>query len=190
MKKILVLVAALLLSGCGQDTGAMPLRRGATWQYQSQVGLTSSVVDVSVSGEVPVGKFSGFELTSSHCPARLAWGQGVLWASQLGGTTFEPPIPILAPIGSKLAWAGTMRLAGIAKKSKASLTVTETDEKVGSQERKARQSVLSLEAGPERTEVTTWFVVGVGIVRQEQRAGEMLTNRLVYLSGPEQAIPS
>lgn len=184
MRLLVGLLVVLSLTACRQQTGWMPLTPGAHWEYESQVGLVRSVIDVQVAGQGPVGKHAGYKLESSYQPARLAWGDGALWASELGGTGFSPPVPLLTGAGSTTEWKGIVSSAGKQVSSTAKLTVADTKEKVGSKERPARQSVLLVQFGKRTVEVTTWFVEGLGIVRQEQRADGLLKSRLVYVTGP------
>lgn len=164
----------------------MPLSSDSKWTYQAEPGLQSEVLDMVVLGRVPVGDANGYRLNSGWGETHLAWSANTLISAQLGGTRYDPPIPLLANLAptQRLPWEGNIILAGKRIKAKGYVTTTVTESRVGSLDLPSTQSTLVLELEKSHIEVLTWFVRDIGIVRQEQRKNNLLVNRLSYLSGP------
>ncbi len=177
----------LPLVGCGNaQQKLMPLDAKAVWTYQAEPGLQSETVDIKVSGQVPVLDVNGYQLTSTWGNSRLAWKGDILLASELGGTRYQPPIPLLQtiPKAGKAEWKGTISVADKSIHATATLELKDTEARIGSRDLPSTESVLTLKAGPDTHEILTWFVADYGIARQEQRKNGLLINRLTYLSGP------
>ncbi len=186
MRNWAILLVIFATAGCAPTAGNyLPMAVGDTWSYQSRTGLNSSVVDLRVARKLPVGSGPGFELVCQAGASRLAWRGDTLVASQLAGTFYSPPVPVFVPAGkTPVAWEGTVTQMGKSTQAKGAASVADSEAKAGSKTVPAKQVTLTIESGGTQTEVTTWFVNGLGIVRQEQRINGLLVNRLTYLSGP------
>lgn len=164
----------------------MPLEKGGVWTYQAEPGLQSETVDIRVQNQVPVQDVLGYRLVSSWGNSRLAWKGDTLLASELGGTRYDPPIPLIQtlPKAGKGEWKGQIIVGDKTVPATATLEIKSTKTRLGSREMDATQSTLTLKVGEDTHEVLTWFVPNYGIARQEQRKNNLLTNRLTYLTGP------
>lgn len=164
----------------------MPLSEEAIWTYQAEPGLQNETVDLKVSGLVPIGSNEGYELKSGWGSSKLVWNGDQLFAAQLGGTEYNPPLPLLAKLRpeDEIKWTGEVTVAGISKPATASLKTKENEARIGSRTMTATESDITLTVGEDTHEIQTWFVENYGIARQEQRKNGLLINRLTYLSGP------
>ena len=180
-------VFGLAAVGCVGDAHSwMPLEEGNIWHMKVSSGLLTGFVEVKVNREAQVGPYSGWELVSRMGASRLAWSEGTLYASELSGTRYSPPIPLLAELGENqsVRWKGTVTTGSIQVNGAATLVVKQTKEKVGVRSHPAREATVTLAIGDSRHEIQTSFVRGVGIVRQEHRVDGALENRISYSSGP------
>lgn len=187
MKQTLWITLLLFLAGCSsRENSLMPLKVGQTWTYEIKPGFQSDAIEVKVSRALSVGPCQGYELTSGYGSTRLGWDGDTLLASQLGGTVYDPPVPLLSPLGPEetKTWRGNVVLAGKTREGIARLSRKDVKTKVGTFDRDAVESILNLEVDGQKHEILTWFVKNLGIVRQEQRRDGILVNRVSYLSGP------
>ncbi len=187
MKQILLIAPIIVLAGCANRMESyMPIQKDSKWSYQAEPGLQNEVLDLEVIGRVPVGDSNGWRLNSGWGETHLAWQDNSLISSLLGGTRYDPPLPILSNLAAtqRKEWKGDIILAGKRIQANGYITTSITDTRVGSLELPSIQSTLKLNLGKDEQEILTWFVQDYGIVRQEQRKNGLLVNRISYLSGP------
>ncbi|MCX7800015.1 MAG: hypothetical protein N2109_06680 [Fimbriimonadales bacterium] len=185
-----VLGLVLALAGCGGPAEMWPLEVGRTWTYSVDTGLTTFVARVRVERRVPVGRALGYELRGSMGTSRLAWDGDELVASMLPQTRFNPPIR-LAVAGARgdarnpfrAVWRGNVEWFGKARAGVATLEQRPDRARIGSAEVPATLSVVRLTTENRTVELSSWFVDGIGLVRQEQRTDGILDVRLEYLRG-------
>jgi hypothetical protein len=83
--------------GCvAASTDYMPLSPGAKWSYQIEEAGTL-YTSYEVKGQAYVGREKGWRIVSDLGESRMAWWNGMLRASMLSGTVFDPPLPLLVP---------------------------------------------------------------------------------------------
>ena len=162
----------------------MPLEKGNVWTYEVRIDTTPHVVTLTIDEESPVGSHSGWLLESEMGNSRMAWAGDQLLAAELAGTTYWPPVPLLAP--DKTSWKGVVGTSTTKVAATASLSRSEEDLEVGGRKFRTTKCVLDFNAGQDRIQLTTWFFPDRGIMRQEQRSGPALTrDRFVEcVSGP------
>lgn len=169
-----------MAAGCGPAADAwFPLRPGVELSYRLERGA-EQVVDVwKVSVGTSVAGRPGYLVESPAGPSRLGWRGGVLYASMLAGTQYEPPLPVA--LEGVRSWRGTVTAGG------ASFACEATVEGKRSTARDPERSVPVLHvrtelrwAGKERT-VESSYGQGVGLVFQSQRTGGKLDYTLRLL---------
>jgi hypothetical protein len=160
----------------------MPLGAGHAWTYQVQGNFDEYVDDLRTVAPTVVGPVRGWELAGKMGTCKLAWSGATLLASELAGRTFEPPIPVFSSLPR--SWAGHTTVGGKRITATATLAGQKGVEKFADRNAQAWKSTLTLDCGGQATQVVSWFVAGVGIVRQEQRTGGHRDLSLEYLSGP------
>ena len=164
----------------------MPLAVGHVWTYDVHGRRLGQVVQVRVNRRIAVDDVSGYELTGPLGTARLAWHGPRLVAETLCGTTYDPPVPLLdarlpqAP----LLWNGTVAAPASVSEANATLTQVATDTIFASRKTAAVETVLKLQAGRRRIELDSWFVDGVGLVKQEERTDDEEAVRMSMTGGP------
>jgi hypothetical protein len=169
----------------------MPMRTGAKWSYAVSTPRRDATPDVRIRRPIAVGDASGFELDGPQGLSRLAWSHGRLIASQLGNTTFDPPIPLLDPAQpAELTWHG--RTSGAFPTAEASATLRhETSATLLAGVRQpAIKTTLEFKLSGHRVDLLTWWVRGIGIAEQTQRTDGVQDVALSWLSGPSQSGPS
>lgn len=180
---VLGILAVLVACSCSNRLQSyFPVTSSSVWKYTVQGEFDTFPDTVKTVGRVPVGQVEGFELVGGMGVSRLAWQGDTLLASELAGQRFHPPIPLLAP--TALDWTGTWESGGKAKPANAKFSWKPTETTVSGRKTKALESVLKFVANGRTTVLTTWFVEGIGIYRQEQRTDDRRDRRLDYLSGP------
>ena len=139
-----------------------------------------------VSRRVAVDDVAGYELTGPLGTARLAWHGPRLVAETLCGTTYDPPIPLLDARlpQTPVVWSGTVMAPSTASDAKATLIHVATDTMFASRKTEAVETVLKLQAGRQLIELDSWFVDGVGLVKQEERTNDVETVRMSMTGGP------
>lgn len=175
----------------------MPLSPDTQWTYEVRSGLYATVQEFTITEEIAVGERRGFRLDSPSGESRLSWDGNQLVASVLGGAQFNPPLPLLdtgqipgstsAPSIIAAQWQGTVRRQGQEVSGRASLEQARTREQLAGQPYDTVESTVTIQGeGFEPVEIRTWFVRGLGILRQQQRSGdsEQLDRSLQYLTGP------
>jgi len=164
----------------------MPLAVGHVWTYEVHGRRLGQVVEMRVSRRIAVDDVSGYELTGPLGTARLAWNGPRLMAETLCGTTYDPPIPLLdARLPQKpLVWSGVVMAPAAVSEAGATLTHLATDIMFASRKDAAVETILKLQAGRRRIELDSWFVDGVGLVKQEERTDDVETVRMSMTGGP------
>lgn len=175
------------LFGCNRDFAVLELKPGNVWTYEVTSGLVTRMVEMSVGDAAPVGRIQGYRVVSDLGDSTIAWQGDTLMARQLGGTRFDPPIPLARSRANSKAvpWRGSVLRGGkLIKDCRATLTAELVKEKDSGSEVMRVLSTLTLHStGPDQT-VSTWMGRGPGIVRQEHRQGGVLLLRMRYVSGP------
>jgi hypothetical protein len=164
----------------------MPLAVGHAWTYEVYGRRLGQVVQMKVSRQLAVDGVSGYELTGPLGTARLAWHGPRLVAETLGGTHYDPPIPLLDARQPKspIEWTGTVVAPATTCGATALLTHKSAEIQFASRTTPAVETVLELHAGKHRIELDSWFVDGVGLVKQQERTDEVETARLSMTGGP------
>ena len=181
----ILVVIALSALGCASGGKEFPLSVGRTWSYMVDSGFgTTRVEEVKVQRSVPVDGVNGFELGGTMGQSRLAWKDGVLEAAQLPNATFNPPVPLV--IGGKdkarTEWKGMIGAMGRGTAATGTL-VQEPDKAVFSGKTvSTTKTTLTILAGPQKTELITWFQRGVGPIAQEQRTNNLLVVKFEQIS--------
>lgn len=180
----LAAIGCICLIGCTKpDTSWLPLEGGESWTYRWTDGLTSDVIILDTNGEVPVGKVRGRKLNSPRGDSILAWDKGLLLAARLGQSEYSPPLPIFITEGP-IPWTGTITTAGKSVKGQASISREATEEEIDGKTYKSIEVSIDLSVPSGKHEITTSYVSGLGIVRQEHQEDGYLVSRIVYVSGP------
>ena len=164
----------LVLWGCGGDLhDYMPLNEHSQWEYIVRLDTDEVPVTWKVAGRAPVGAIEGWEIASDMGTSRLGWKGDDLLASELAGTVYSPPVPLLAD--GPRSWKGVVTTAGQKTAGSATLVRSAESLDVGGKSYESIKTVLTLDCGGETVQLTTWFFSGLGILRQEQRRGPALT---------------
>jgi len=164
----------------------MPLATGRTWTYEVSDLRLSQVVPMRVARKVSVDDVPGYELTGPLGTARLAWHGPRLVAETLGSTTYAPPIPLLdarIPPGDVL-WSGFVMADGAVNDGHATLTHKTAETPFASHKVPAVETILDLRVGKRRIELDSWFVDGVGLIKQEEHVDDVETVRISMTTGP------
>ncbi len=164
----------------------MPLEKGATWNYSVRAGFVAAVHPVKAARRIAVGEAPGWELQSPMGNSRLAWSGRRLIADQLAGVRYSPPLPLFDPSSRKkdTKWGGFVFVGGKPVEATATISLRQDRFRVGGRDYNTELSEIKLKVGTRSIENLTWFVEGIGIVKQEQRTGPILDRALDYLSGP------
>lgn len=188
MKLRALLPLALLAAGCGDSVQSwQPLDVGSDWTYQIRAGLLTSVDHIRVQRAMPVAGVSGVSLTTPGGETRLAWKDGVLFADMLGGTRYSPPLPLCSPrLEEKkvISWRGILTVGHRSFGGEAELRQSPDAYLLASKRTDALRCDLTIEVNRQVTEVGTWFVRGIGMVRQEERTRDQLVRAIEYVAGP------
>lgn len=177
----------LCLTSCSPpSTELMPLRVGEQWGFIVQSARQSIVANIKVTREAAVGGVPGFELAGPSGISRMAWKNGQLIASELSGTRYSPPIVLCASDIPKkaISWQGTLSTPLHDYPASASNKLDLDQTSIGGQTFKAVRSVLVIQfQGSSEIELKTWYVKGMGIIRQEQRTNGQQVLSMERLSG-------
>ena len=176
---------ALLVFGCGGgEDRYLELHKGAKWTYVVSMDGDEVIQEITVRGRAPVGEYSGWLVDSAMGQSRLAWDGGTLYAAELAGTTYSPPIPLFA--NKPTTWSGVVSTSKSSTKGSADLSRKNENLVQGGKTYATAKTTLTLKTGKDTVELTTWFYQDLGILRQEQRSGAgMLRNRRIdFISGP------
>lgn len=176
---------SLLLIACGcapSEQKYLPLAVGNRWSYSVKSDFDTTVDDVVVVGRVPVGKVEGYRMQGNLGTSEMAWDGSTLLASELAGQRFSPPLPLLT--SSSVTWKGFIETAGRRIPAKAKIVSTKVKERFANRDYDTRQTEITFSSVGPNLHLTTWFVEGIGILKQEQRTGIKRDRRIEYLSGP------
>ncbi|RYG35130.1 hypothetical protein EON81_13635 [bacterium] len=169
----------LLLVGCSRTERLMPLEEGRSWTYSIRAGFEVAVEQVKVVRPISVAGAAGMELVGPLGISRMAWKDGVLYASQSAGARFTPALPIFVPPGRTVTYHGRMETArGRVPTSGTIKSVEGQTVNLGAREFSTTRTTVVLKAGEDGIELITWFAAGVGIVQQEQRTNNVLDLQL------------
>ena len=183
--RLLALCPILLLLGCGSSTqDYFPLAEGNVWNYVVSLDGDVAYQELKVVGRTAVGPHRGWLLESDMGDSRLAWDGEMLLAAEMAGVRYSPPIPIYAPDGER--WSGVVRTAGARHKATASIATSKENVDVAGRTHQTVKCVLTLDSADGQIQLTTWFFEGLGILKQEQRSGPLLTRnrRIDFVIGP------
>lgn len=179
-------VSVLCLLGCSNGQDWMPMQTGTQWTYAVRTPYVQYIEDVTLSEPVAVGHAQGITLKSRFGVSRLGWNSGALVLSGTNGTQFEPPIPLLIGSGGKASreWKGAV--STVEKTTRATAVITQEPDEVTANGREFRavRSTVKVAIPGQEIEILSWFVRGIGCVRQEQRTGGKLEMRMEWMSGP------
>lgn len=183
-----ICLAGLSLGCGGGQTAYMPLGDGAKWTYEASHSLRTSTITMKASADATVNGDPGFTLRSEMGQSVIGWSGGILYARELSGWRFDPPLPLLAPAKGKseeaFSWNGQAYWQG--RKMESSCTASQTQETIraAGQRFSCLASIITLKAGLEEAEIITHFSSGRGIIRHQLRRRNDLELSLEYVSGP------
>lgn len=182
------ILAAWVALGCGRGGEALfPLDTGNQWLYNARYGSVTAVETIKVSGTTPVDGQNATVLEGPLGRSVLFWNGDALYASQLPGTRFEPPLPLATALeanGPPRKWQGLLTTAFGSQSAVASLECKRESLELAGQKVRALKATLDMTTSKGTLQLTTWFLEGRGPVRQEQRADGRLERSLELLSGP------
>lgn len=159
----------------------MPLEVGQRKTYSVRTPYVTYVDTLRVVGPVSVGGSAGVEISGRMGLVCLAWRGDELIADRLHGTRADPPAILALARTEKVEreWKGSIVVNGTARTVHAVLRQKPEQVQVGSRNLPGVRSELTLRpSGWPPIELTSWFVPGRGLVRQEQRTGGELDFRL------------
>ena len=172
---LLIFASAMACGGGGGKE--FPLNVGRTWSYMVDAGFGATrVEEVKVLRKVAVDGVTGYELGGDMGQSRLAWKNGILEAAQLPNATFNPPIPLVVA-GKDTArqdWKGMIGTLGRGTPATAILIQEPYKEVDADRTVATTKTTLTIIAGPQKTQLITWFEKGVGPIKQEQRTNDIL----------------
>lgn len=163
------------------------MEQGKRWTYKIRTPLYSYVEQVRVEDSVPVGRDLGFKVSGEMGGSRIAWSGSKLKAALIGMTGFSPPITILdsSSVRAKSDWKGLVLIAG--KTIPATAELVQEEEKIALEGRKVKslRATLTLRPrdGSRVVELISWYVAGIGAVRQEQRTNGVLDLTMEWMHG-------
>ncbi len=182
-----LLLLAVLGCGCsGSRESLFPLKVGNAWNYTIRGGFVTRVDSIKVDNEISVAGTKGWRLVGQMGMSRVAWKNGVLYAEEVPGCRFYPAAPILnaAPDAAPMVWKGRLWVMGRAFDANATVGSSKDKFEIAGRKYDAVVSTVSLSTGQSQIELKTWYVDGIGPVRQEQRIDGTLFPAATYLSGP------
>jgi hypothetical protein len=141
-----------------------------TTDYAIRTGLSKSVETVRVTSRVPIAGDYGFALTSTFGPSNLLWKGNTLLASNLGGTRFSPPIPILIN-GDPSATRRTKTRAtwgGLSEPADIILTQSKETVRIGNTDVDGIRVTLTLQTPTREVQTISVYAPGKGLVHQQQ----------------------
>lgn len=187
MKRFLPLV---LIAVCGCQKNDDPFEVGTSWLYNIDDGVHHYQTHIRVSRNLTVFNNKGFELSGPMGVSRLVILNDICYASQLSGSTFDPPLPIfkLAPIGGpedKIVkvqdWEGRLIFLKDSQSARATLTQSWRKDIHNGVKVRAYFATLELRTARRMLQLRTEFIPAVGIKAQEQRTDQTYDYRLEML---------
>lgn len=161
-----------------------PLEPEAKWTYEITDGLQRRVCELMVTGPAPVGEVTGFELGGTAGPARLAWKGDRLYAAEMAGLRFTPPLPLV--VTEEATWQGRVRWAGQTYQGKADVQRKNVREEHLGQVRPivlVRHDItLSLGMASRRFILESRYAAGSGLIRQDLLENDRMVRRMTLLS--------
>lgn len=175
------IAVAIAVSGCRAEKALMPLEPGQRKTYSVRTRYVTYVDTMRVVGPVSIDGTTGVDVVGRMGFVRIGWRRNELIAERLHGTRADPPI-VLAVAGSEGAereWNGTVVVNGQSRSIQGRLVQQPERVQVGTRTLPGVRSEVTLRpAGGPPIVLTSWFVPGRGLVRQEQRTGGELDFRL------------
>lgn len=187
MKYVFPTLLSLVTLGCKNgDESWMPLEPDAKWSYVARGDVTNALAEFEVADVTSVGSARGRVIRSSYGESRLAWMGTKLIASELGGTKYWPPIPLLdvSIKAGQIEWSGTAKTAGKVTSLTAVVRQSRVPYIIAQKEVSAIRTSITLRGEGVQEELTTWFVEQVGIAKQERRSKGKWVLSLSLVSGP------
>lgn len=179
---ILTIIAIPLLCSCSRSPDLFPIEIGKSWKYVVTSGMSKTVATLKVTGRTPVDGVRGYELTSELGNFRVAWKDGWLIASDLAGTRFSPPMPILhADYKGVITWKGTVEAMGRAMSATAELTQAWGDKESRQDGKQGVLVKIRMAVGGKTIETESIYMPGIGLAEQSQRVDGLLTLRMKAL---------
>ncbi len=148
-------------------------------------GLVERVETVSVLRPRSCFGVQGWEIGGVLGISVLAWKDHILWAQELAGTSFDPPLPLLlGEAAGKKTWSGIVSSGGKSMVATATLDQAPSSFTLAGRKILAKKVIVTL-VMPRRT-VTTESVYGesFGLLSQRQQENGVVTRSLAYVAGP------
>ena len=108
----------------------------------------------------------------------------MLWGDTFANVRAKPPLPLLSPDKTRQNWTGTLETVFGRESARAVLTNRSEKWTLGSRKYDAIRAELAIERPLGTTSLITWYVPGVGMMRQEQRTRGTLELRVEWVAGP------
>lgn len=174
MRRIAALALALLVIGCNSNTDLFPLEVGRSTTYVVRTGMVEFVAPLKVKGTLSVAGVEGYELEGPLGTYRVAWKNKTLLAERLGGTRFNPPLPMLVAGAetAKRPWAGRIGFAGNVAQAMAELEQKPATLTLGTKRYDCTEVRIVARMPGREIELITHYGEGIGILRQEQRVSD------------------
>lgn len=183
MRRFYGLAFAIAALGCDgpQSHEPMAMKLDQAWTYEMRVGMSKRVEPIKVIRLVPVGGVAGFELKGPLGMSHLAW-KGTQLLSDMGAhARLYPPLPILDLKRKRTTWHG--RVTTVSSPAPANAAIERTEETLVWNTRKVPtiRSTVNLHLPDKDITLDTWFMDGVGIIKQEQRTGVRLDTSILLI---------
>lgn len=177
-----VILILILLAGCSRGPDLFPLEVGKSRKYVVSSGMAKRVATLQVTGRAPVAGVQGYELRSELGNFHVGWRFGWLWASDLAGTRFSPPLPLLyADYKGVKTWKGKVEAMGKTTDGQAELTQSWGDKASRTDGKQGVLVKITLKTGGKTIETESIYMPGTGLVEQSQRVDGLLTLRMKAL---------
>lgn len=181
---VLACLIAMALAGCRGDSHQLwPLADGRTASYVIRTDFGTRLVEAKLAAAPPILGSPSFTLDSPGGPSRLAWHRGRLLAASLGGTRFEPPLPlVISGSGTRSAnWRGKVITYGAVAAGSATLEQAPSNITVAGRSFRSVKATLRFQSLESDMELVTHYVSGIGPVWQEQRSRGLFDIGFEYL---------
>ena len=182
---IISLSLAFFVTGCGgpESREPLPMHVGKTWTYEMRIGMSKRVEAIKIVRIVPIAGVAGYELKGPLGMSHLAWKGAQLLSDMGAHARLNPPLPILDLQKSKTTWHG--RVTTVSQPGAANASIARTEESLVWNTRRVvtTKSTVDLRLPDKEITLETWFLPGVGIVKQEQRTGVRLDSSIVLIGG-------
>lgn len=177
--------AMLLFAGCGSDTDWMPLEEGRSWTYYVQTPAINRVETLRCEEPVRVGATRGWKITSDAGVSKLAWSGSDLLASELLGTSYDPPLRLLDASSQTARWEYSGTCQWGMTTAKITMTARQAPDKLraGGQDRSSILVTHEFTFDGKKHELKTWYQLGLGVIRQEHRIDRRRVVALEWIGG-------